>query len=173
MDKPPQAGRFSAGFTLIEIIVVIGILLILAVVSIAAYAPLLARAEAAACVSNMKSLQISLAAYMQDQGHWPQEPDLGDQDAYEDWWILEMAPYGATEKMWRCPTIQRLVVGKSGDGRPKVHYTPTMFDAHLMTPYRYPNQPWLIENGDMHGNGGHLCFPDGSIRSMDEVLNSQ
>ena len=31
-------------------------------------------------------------------------------------------------------------------------------------------QPWLIEIGNMHGRGAQACFPDGSIRSMDQLV---
>jgi prepilin-type processing-associated H-X9-DG protein len=38
-----------------------------------------------------------------------------------------------------------------------------------MAPYKYP-QPWLIEIGNMHGHGANICFPDGSIRTMNDVI---
>ena len=121
-------------------------------------------------MAHMRSLQVSLSAYLQDRGHWPQEPDFAsDQNAYEDWWLNEMAPYGATAEVWMCPSIKRLVSAKSTDGRPKIHYTPTMFDENPGTPYKWSTQPWLIEIGNMHGHGANICYPDGSIRSMDEV----
>ena len=173
--RRPSAARLhrSKGITLIEIVAVIAILGILAVMIFAATGSLPMRAEGPRCMANMRSLQVMLAASIQDQGHWPQEPidEIGNnEDAYEDWWIKEMEPYGANPEVWMCPSIKRMVTLKSKDGRPKIHYTPTMFDANPATPYRWSTQPWLIEIGNMHGRGAHICFPDGSIRPMDDVV---
>lgn len=162
------------GYTILEILAVVVVLSILATLGFVVWERLPMQAEMPRCAANMRSLQVALAAYVQDVGHWPQEPvdELGNnEDAYEDWWIEALRPYGAEESMWMCPTIKRLVTNKSKDGRPKVHYTPTMFDARPATPYRWPTQPWLIEIGNMHGKGALICYPDGSIRSMDEVLS--
>ncbi len=161
------------GFTIVEIIAVVAILGILVSLYFIVSDLLPMRAEAAKCMANMRSLQVSLSAYLQDKNHWPQEPveQLGNnEDAYEDWWIAELKPYGAEASTWMCPTIKRLVTNKSKDGRPKVHYTPTMFDKHPATPYRWSTQPWLIEIGNMHGQGALICYPDGSIKPMDEVV---
>ena len=160
------------GITFIEILAVVAILGILATLFIAVIESLPLRAEGPACMAHMRSLQVSLAAYLQDQGHWPQEPVdqlADDPNAYEDWWLKEMEPYGATAEVWMCPSIKRLVTRKNKDGRPKIHYTPTMFDAIPSTPYKWSTQPWLIEIGNMHGHGANICYPDGSIRTMDEV----
>ena len=44
-------------------------------------------------------------------------------------------------------------------------YGPTLFDAGKSTPWKFGNQPWLIETGSHHReNGGpHMLMPDGSI----------
>jgi len=161
--------------TILEIAAVVAIFGILAVLFFVVSDRLPMRAESAKCMANMRSIQVGLAAYLTDRGNWPQEPvdQLGNnEDAYEDWWIAEMKPYGVNEADWMCPTIKRLVTRKSPNGRPKVHYTPTMFDNHPSTPYRWSTQPWLIEIGNMHGQGALICYPDGSIKPMDEVVGS-
>ncbi len=162
-----------AAFTILEIFAVIVIIFILAALVFTVYNRLPMRAEMPKCMANMRALQVSLAAYVQDNGHWPQEPvdQIGNnEEAYEDWWIATLKPYGAEEATWMCPTIKRLVTNKSKNGRPKVHYTPTMFDKNPATPYRWSTQPWLIEIGNMHGQGALICYPDGSIKPMDEVV---
>ena len=158
--------------TLVEILTVVAIIGVLATLVISASNLLPQRAEGARCMANMRSLQVCLASYIQDVGHWPQEPQAiaDDQNATEDWWLNVLAPYGATPDTWMCPTIKRLISNKSKDGRPKVHYTPTMFDDNPLTPYKWSTQPWLIEIGNMHGSGGLICFPDGSIRPMNDVV---
>jgi len=169
------AYQTKEGFTFLEILASVCIIGVLSASIFYSLGRLPMQAEAPRCMANMRSLQVSLAAYLQDKGHWPQEPvdQLGNnENAYEDWWIAELKPYGAEEATWMCPTIKRLVTNKSKDGRPKVHYTPTMFDKHPATPYRWSTQPWIIEIGNMHGQGALSCYPDGSIKSMDEVVGS-
>lgn len=162
------------GITLVEILAVVAIIAILAGLFIKFQPQLLARAEGARCMSNMRSLQVALAAYVQDQGHWPQPPEgldgPSDDNAYEDWWINVLKPYGISPEIWMCPSIKRLVTNRTKDGRPKMHYTPTPFDEKPGTPYKWATQPWLIEIGNMHGFGALICFPDGSIRTMDDVV---
>jgi prepilin-type N-terminal cleavage/methylation domain-containing protein len=161
------------GFTILEILAAVVILSTLVALFFAFGDRLTSRGELPRCMANMKSLQVSLSSYIQDKGHWPQEPEdqLGNnENAYEDWWINVLRPYGASESTWMCPTIKRLVTNKNKDGRPKVHYTPTMFDRNPGTPYRWSTQPWLIEIGNMHGQGALICYPDGSIKAMDEVV---
>lgn len=163
----------TRGFTLIELIAVIGIIAILAGLFLYVNNALPMQAEGPRCMANMRSIQVALNAYVADKGHWPQEPveELkDDENAYEDWWLKELEPYGATPEAWMCPSIKRLVTNKSKEGRPKIHFTPTMFDANPATPFRWSTQPWLIEIGNMHGHGAHICYPDGSIRAMDDVV---
>jgi len=161
----------------VEFIVAAGIVGILATIIFRTFAYTVERSEATRCASNLRSLHTSLSAYLQDKGHWPQEPKAiwqgNDNDAYEDWWIKELEPYGATEKVWQCSTIQRKIVNKTKDKRPRIHYTPTMFDSNSMTPYKWSTQPWLVEIGNMHGVGALLCFPDGTVRPMGEVMKGR
>jgi len=162
------------GFTLLELLAVISILMILSILGVVAYKPLIARAENAKCLSNMRSLHTALSAYVQDKGQWPQEPpelwEQGNTELLEDWWIAALEPYGVTVATWRCPTIFRALQKNDPDARPKTHYMPSKFDTLALSPYRWNTQPWLVEIGDMHGKGGNICFPDGSIRQMNEFL---
>ncbi len=144
----------------------------LTVLFVAGYGPILARAEAAGCLTHMRSLHTSLSTYVQDKGMWPQQPEDTSIDKIlnEDWWLNELAPYGAPPDVWLCPTIKRLS-GNSKDPRlPRINYTPSDFDELPSSPFKYSTQPWLIEIAGMHGHGPNVCFPDGSIRTMDELL---
>lgn len=160
-----------------EVLVGLFIAALLATLFVAIASHFSERAEAVKCANNLKSLHVSLAGYLQDVGHWPQEPNdvwaSNDNDAYEDWWIATLKPFGATEKVWQCPTIYRKVTSHSSKGRPKVHYTPTMFDDKPYTPYKWSTQPWLVEIGNMHGQGALIGFPDGSVKPMDDVMKGQ
>jgi prepilin-type N-terminal cleavage/methylation domain-containing protein len=166
--------RFSRAFTLIEGIVVVAILAILVTIVFKYSSGWIGRVEGVRCANNMRSLQVSLASYVQDVGHWPQEPpensDTSNNDASEDWWLNELKGFGATPEVWMCPSVKRLISKRNSDGRPKISYTPTPFDESPFTPYKWSTQPWLIEIGNMHGRGALICYPDGSIKSMDDVV---
>lgn len=169
-------GSRPAGFTQIELLIAIAVIAVLATLVIVGWPRMLASSESARCMNNMRSLHTSLNSYVQDVGHWPQVPEeldvsaSKDDKAYEDWWIEELKNFGATPQVWQCPTIRRTVSNKNPDGRPKMCYTPTPFDRNPYTPYKWSTQPWLVEIGNVHGRGANLCFPDGSIRSISDVL---
>lgn len=133
------------------------------------YPRIIAKSEGAKCLTNMRNVHAGLAAFVADKGHWPEEPLADTQDLLEDWWVWVLKPYGPDERSWVCPTVYRLVTSRTKDNRPKLHYWPTWFDAKPGTPYRYATQPWLVENGNNHGNGANVCFPDGSIKPMNEI----
>lgn len=166
--------RKIAGLTVVELLVSIVVLLLLGGLIFIGQLAWRTRAEAVRCGNNLRSLQVSFASYIQDKGHWPQEPPeifaANDSDQYEDWWFKEMRPYNAPPEIWQCPTIMRKIVNKRKERRPLLHYTPTMFDDKPFTPYKWSTQPWLIEIGNMHGAGALICFPDGSIKTMNEVV---
>jgi hypothetical protein len=105
--------RFTnRAITLVEVLVGVGIIAILAGIVFKAVPYLRDRAEGVRCVTNMRSLQVSLAAYVQDKGHWPQEPEAisgsDDSDAYEDWWLDELDPL--RQRSLAMPDMKRLVM---------------------------------------------------------------
>ncbi|MBE2203333.1 MAG: type II secretion system protein [Chthoniobacterales bacterium] len=172
-DKSRHSAR---GLTMIEVLVSIAIVSILASMVTLAWPRVMASVAAAKCMGNMRSLHVSLGSYVTDTGHWPQLPEnldvSGSNDAaYEDWWLEELKPYGGIPSVWQCPLIQSKISNKDPDGRPRIHYTPTPFDEIPSTPFKWPTQPWLVEIGNIHGRGANICFTDGSIRSMDDVLD--
>lgn len=164
------ANKKTRGFTLLEFFVVFFILAVLAALIVATYSSFAAKSEGVKCAVNLRNLHVAFSGYIQDKGHWPQEPLADKPEWIEDWWLYTMKPYGAEPLVWQCPTIRRKISAKNRDGRPKIHYSPTLFDARPGMAFRWSTQPWFIEAADAHGSGPLLCFPDGSIRSMDEVL---
>ena len=165
----------SGAFTLIEALAAISIIVVLAAIGIVAWQPLIARAEGAKCLSHMRSLHASLATYVQDAGHWPQEPNADAENAEidADWWINELKPYGVTEEVWLCPTIKRAQSSMPENVRWKIHYSPGMFGPHPSDPFKFSTQPWLVEVVGMHGHGPNICFPDGSIRPLDDLMSKK
>lgn len=167
-DDPLARGenaRPGKGFTILELLVVTFIIAVLVSISFSVYGLIRRKAEAAACAANMKSLFSALQVYTTDKGHWPQPPAsaLGDEDKFWNFWITVLAEYDVTEETWMCPTYKRLSSEKDSRKR-KATYLPTGFDkVNALTPYRWSNQPWLVEIGDHHGDGPLMLKPNGAV----------
>jgi prepilin-type N-terminal cleavage/methylation domain-containing protein len=162
------AGKHAArrkGFTVLELLVVTFIIAVLVSLSFPVYGLIRRKAEAAACAANMKSLFSALQMHTTDKGYWPQPPAsaLGNEDDFWNFWITVLAEYDVTEETWMCPTYKRLSAEDDSSKR-KATYLPTGFDAvSPLTPYRWGNQPWLVEIGDHHGDGPLMLRPDGAV----------
>ena len=138
------------------------------------YGPARDNAERVACISHMRAIHGALAEYIQDKGMWPQEPETGsDQMLNEDWWITTLAPYDITPAIWICPAIKRLTSKCDPAEVPRLSYLPGMFDATPTAPFKFATQPWLLERASAHRRGPNVCYPDGSIHTMDELLGKQ
>lgn len=169
--------KASAAFTVTELLVGVGILAIL----VAIIMPYLssgfgARASKVICVSNMRSLHVSFESFIQDNGAWPPSPPTyQDEDDElvkgEEWWLKMMDSYTDSRKVWLCPVLERGHFSTPSGKRLQMHYIPTQFDGNKMSPYRWPKQPWLIEMANSHGDGALVLFPDGSVTSLQEILN--
>ncbi len=167
VSKTSDGRRRCCGFTLIELMLVIAIITVLSSVLFAITGTLRRKAEAAACAANMKSIFAALGTYTTDHGHWPQVPEgiKLDEQKLTKWWIATLSEYDISEDTWTCPTYKRLSSARAKSGETKLCYTPTQFDAaSALTPYKWGNQPWLMEIGDHHGKGAFILRPDGSVR---------
>ncbi|HEY5791867.1 MAG TPA: type II secretion system protein [Chthoniobacterales bacterium] len=166
--------RRHGGFTLVELLAGIAIVAVLAVLIASAYKNILNSSGAARCVTNMRSLHASFAAYISDNDHWPQQPEFepDEDEAYGEWWITTMHPYVQSDSIWICPTLQSFGRMNPSSNQMRINYTPTLFDAFRNRPYQWPNMPWLIEAGNAHGKGANVLFPDGSVRTYSDLLDS-
>ena len=143
---------------------ILGVLLFVALPDIKTY---LARAGEARCMANMRNITLGLHGYLQDNRQvWPQGPSPDADEAWENFWLGALRPYGVTESTWQCPTISRM----SGAEGPRVHYIPTMFPATPNIANRWSTHPWLIERENAHGKGALIGFSDGPAKSFDKVL---
>jgi prepilin-type N-terminal cleavage/methylation domain-containing protein len=165
--------QFSrSAFTLTEVLVATGIVAILALLAVQGYSKVGASAARAKCIGNLRNLHISFASYIQDNGHWPQQPDFPSaySEQYQNWWLQTMDPYTGSREVWKCPLLKKLGAYDSHGRTLQIHYTPTRFDAKPSTPYRWPKHPWLIEVSSIHGNGPLLLMPDGSVRNLRDIV---
>lgn len=170
MSQPCRGGH--RGFTIVEILVAVGILAVLSGLAFVSYQPLLMKADGTKCLSHMRSIHSALGASVNDAGQWPQDPEPPDGVSIidEQWWIDQLSPYGITENIWQCPAIKRLAGGSDELKDHRIHYLPADFDDRPFSPFRYATQPWLIEIASLHSRGGNVCFPDGSIRGIYDIV---
>jgi type II secretory pathway pseudopilin PulG len=163
-------------FTLVELLAVICILVLLAALLIPNFGKIVAKAQEARCMSNMRTIHSALSTYLNDNGNiWPQGPAPDAGSAWSQFWITTLGKQGIPAKTWQCPTLQSMLgsANASPSETVSIHYIPTMFSAIPGLARRWPGQPWLIERADAHGNGALICFTDGSIKPFNKVLAEQ
>ena len=161
----------GAGFTIVELIVVVSILGILVTLTAPTIWSLRDKAGKVVCAGHLRSLHCSLGAYLNDNEGWPQCPDeLNDSDE-EQFWIDALKDYGASESVWKCPSLAQRIGNDTSSEAHKIHYTPTQFDDNPMTPRKWASMPWLIELSDAHGGGNLLIRTDGAVQSAIEAFN--
>ena len=128
-------------------------------------------------MGNLRNLYAAASLYVQQNGSWPQIDThllTTDKKAYAAAWIAALQPMGVAANCWICPTIQHNSGGSNylDPNHVRIDYIPMPFDNKQMTPYRWPSQPWFVENADVHGNGNLIIFTDGSTRELNDVRKS-
>lgn len=189
--KKPHSGR--RGFTLIELLCAIVVLAILATLSFPLLGSFKERTRSFSCQSNLKGLGAGSAAYMTDHGNrWPQisAPEASSTGvsssgsgsdpagvavatSFASQWIAALAPYGISDKTWRCPSIEAKISSSSGPSglqAKRLDYVPTSFDSSPGSAYQWPGHPWFIERGPTHGSGPNLLLTNGRVVSMQQLV---
>ncbi|MBE2180404.1 MAG: hypothetical protein IAE97_08025 [Chthoniobacterales bacterium] len=172
-DGHRRSLRSCSAFTLIDAVAAVLIVAILLILLIPEMAGIKERAAAVRCASNMRSINLALRGYLLDHEEvWPQGPSPDQEQAWEQFWLEALKNYGIDPKTWQCPTINSQLAsqGSTSADRPRIHYTPTLFDDTPGIANKWATHPWLIERSDVHGQGPLICFPDGSIKPFDKVL---
>jgi type II secretory pathway pseudopilin PulG len=176
---PRLTQRSVAAFTLLELMTVITVILILAAMIVGVFAGMRERADVAACSTNLQSLYAAAAAYLQQNGQWPQISTStlktqGDTQ-YASAWIAAFRPYGVGPNNWLCPSIQR-DLGNPDVSQPaniRIDYFATPFDGRPGTPFLWPHQPWFIERGAPHQGGNLMIWTNGQILNLTQALQFQ
>lgn len=168
--------RATAGFTLLELLVVISIVGLLIALVLPISSKFLARAKKAKCISQMKAIHGGLSGYVTDVGHWPQmEEDKADfsEDEFFKFWVVATEPYGLDKEVWLCPSDAGYhSLSKEQLGEFIGSYVPTRFGKKPQQPFQY-NQPWLLERGNFHARGCHILMPDGSVTDSQDPFGGR
>lgn len=167
--------RRLGAFTLLEVLTVALIVGILTLLVFAGIARLQARAQRMQCMANLRSLYSAAELLVQQNGAWPQIARTDSETGGEEFaraWIDALAPFGTTPKTWICPTMEQLLKGieSTQADSARIDYIPMSFDDKPITPHQWPQQPWFIETGDVHGSGNLIIFTDGSIGDLKTVM---
>lgn len=169
------------GFTLVELLMVMMIVAALATLSFPAFGYLREKARDAACIGNLRILQLGAATYMlEHDAIWPQMPEhigLGEsEEPMWKWWYEELKDYGVSKRHWICPS-EMAAQEERHSTTDQFHssYIPTGFEATPNVAFYWTNQPWFIERGQMHGknHGPNVAMPDGTVREGPALFNQQ
>ena len=79
--------------------------------------------------------------------------------------------YNTNKEIWTCPTQIRLAKAEQpvNDGK-YISYSITPFSKGKSTATKWGGMPWAVENGNPHGEFGHILMPDGSVKDNNSVL---
>lgn len=173
-------GRFLAmrslekGFTLVELLVTIGIIGILIALALPTFKMARDKADGVVCASRLRNLWTTFSCYLNDGQGWPQPPDKIEIGSIKEqqWWVdMSASAMGLKLKDWQCPTLSRgaavtATQSTSGGQPPVISYLPTLFDDRPNTPRLWPRMPWFTEASSFHGKGLQAVMSDGSVTTL-------
>ncbi|MCS6776812.1 MAG: prepilin-type N-terminal cleavage/methylation domain-containing protein [Chloroherpetonaceae bacterium] len=122
----PPRSRMFAGFTLVELLVVVAVIAMLAGLLFPVLAVARGRARATTCVSNLRQAGVAFSMYLQDyDGYYPVAVDPADRDTPQIWdafpafraeipylpWLHEvLQPYVRSKEIFHCPSDTGILI---------------------------------------------------------------
>jgi prepilin-type N-terminal cleavage/methylation domain-containing protein/prepilin-type processing-associated H-X9-DG protein len=149
-------------FTLVEILVVLGILALLSAILLPAFATVRGRARQSSCLSNLKQIGVSVGMYMQDyDGRYPRAVDPMDH-AYPMVWSdypqfsqdiasfplvnVALQPYLKSKQVFACPADTGF--SEADFTELPLDATPTSFEK-FGTSYYYRTELAALDKGEL------------------------
>lgn len=166
ISVPSQSGK-----TLLELLVVVVIIGLIASLAFPLYSYFKAKASYVGCISNLTSIHAGLSARLSDnQMVWPQVPsDLESEgpqgDMLAKFWYEALKDYGIPKKTWVCSADEHIEELHLEDDVFESTYSVTEFDEQPNRAYQWVAQPWVVESGELHGQGvgPNVLYPDGRV----------
>jgi len=173
-----------AGFTLVELLVVITIISTLAAILFPVFAGAREKARTAVCTSNLRQIGMAMSMYMQDSdGFYPWAKDPFDE--YSTMWDKHpeqkakvatmgrvqdvLSPYIKAPALWRCPSDTGFQYGYGfvfgSMVEVKLDAAPTMFEKYH-TSYEYRTEIPLRGKTEADLTG---VDPDGGVHGPSEI----
>lgn len=102
--------RRSAGFTLVEISIVAGLIALLAAMAWPFLSRSVAKSQSATCLAHLRGLGIALNLYLSDHDGVMPRLAAARADIAEDVPVIDtaLAPYAGSQDVFRCPADDRL-----------------------------------------------------------------
>lgn len=104
----PRAGTGTGragGFSLVELLTVIGVISILIALLLPSLSRARAQAEAVQCMSNLRQVGMALQIYSNDNDGWLYPPNLGANRPPQQRWPVHVFKDGAGNPIWNPPIL--------------------------------------------------------------------
>lgn len=136
------------GFTLVEILVVVAIIMILAAILLPVLSLVRERGRAAVCLSNLRQLGLAMQLYTEDSGKYPvSTADLQPPNPMSYGWGLKLMSYVKDRAVYRCPSAPALdepVYVIDGNDRIPIQNDHAGFTSYAMNVNAYGLAPQSI-----------------------------
>ena len=93
------------GFTLVEILVVLAILVLIAVIFVTVFARVRENGHSAACQSQLKQIALAFQQYVQDSNGLYPQPYTSQDNGENVYWPTYLDPYTKNTKIFFCPNL--------------------------------------------------------------------